>query len=255
MTTKVLIVEDEHALAQRLAGMVTGLKPDWEITAITESVEETLEWLSNNPEPDLMMLDIHLADGSAFDLLSKTNCKTPVIFTTAYDEYALKAFRVNSLDYLLKPVKSDELKQALEKFTRSNKPAIDLSQLAMMLQTGKNDPEYLRRMMVKTGSQIRSFSIDEVSYFYITEKIVFAKLKNGDRLPLDLSLDQLENKLNPIRFFRINRTFIISFDSIEKMYAYSKSRIKVMLKPVCEVESISSTERSPLFRDWLSGQH
>lgn len=256
MTTKVLIVEDEQALAQRLAGMVTGLKPDWEITAMTESVEETLEWLNNNPEPDLMLLDIHLADGSAFDLLSKAVCKTPVIFTTAYDEYALKAFRVNSLDYLLKPVKREELEQALEKFAQTNKkPAIDLSQLAMMLQAGKNDQEYLSRMMVKTGSQIRSFSIDEVSYFYIAEKIVFAKLKNGDRLPLDLSLDQLENKLNPTRFFRINRTFIISFDSIEKMYAYSKSRIKVILKPVCEVESVSSTERSPLFRDWLSGHH
>jgi DNA-binding LytR/AlgR family response regulator len=256
MKTRVLIVEDEQALALRLAAMINEIMPDWEVSAVTDSVEETLKWLNSNPAPDLMFLDIHLADGSAFDLLEQTQCKSPVIFTTAYDEYALKAFKVNSIDYLLKPVKKPELQHALEKFLlQNNNQAIDLKLLAGLLQEKHPASSYLTRLMVKTGMQIKSFSIDDVAYFYIAEKVVFAKLRNGDRVALDLSLDQLEHKTDPKRFFRINRAFIISFESIDKMYAYSKSRIKVLLKPACEIDAVSSTEKSPLFRDWLNGQN
>jgi DNA-binding LytR/AlgR family response regulator len=256
MNIRVLIVEDEQALALRLAGMINEIKPDWEIVARTESIEETRQWLNINLLPDLMFLDIHLADGSAFDLLEQTQCKAPVIFTTAYDEYALKAFKVNSIDYLLKPVKKSELQHALEKFLlQNNNQSVDLKLLAGLLQDRNPAPSFLSRLMVKTGMQIRSFAIDDVAYFYIAEKVVFAKLSNGDRIAIDLSLDQLEQKINPKRFFRINRAFIISYESIDKMYAYSKSRIKVTLKPSCEIDSVSSTEKSPLFRDWLSGQN
>lgn len=254
MITRILIVEDEEATAQRLGTLLQELDQNIRIAGITESVDETINWLKVNQSPDLMMLDIHLADGSAFDLFSRINIDFPVIFATAYDEYAIRAFKVNSIDYLLKPLKRAELQAALEKFNRlrNSGTQIDYSKLASLLQPVQSN--YLQRMMVKTGQQIKSFPVDEIAYFYIAEKIVFAKLRNGDRYPLDQSLDQLEFQLDSKRFFRINRAFIISFESIDKLYTYSKSRIKVLLKPVCEVESISSTDKSPLFRDWLSGQ-
>ncbi len=254
MIIRILIVEDEEATAQRLAIMLQELDQNIHIAGITESVDETINWLKANQAPDLMMLDIHLADGSAFDLFSRFNIEFPVIFATAYDEYAIRAFKVNSIDYLLKPLKRTELQAALEKFNRLGKSGmqIDYSKLASLLQPDQS--RFLQRMMVKTGQQIKSFPVEEIAYFYIAEKIVFAKLRNGDRYPLDQSLDQLEYQLDSKRFFRINRAFIISFESIDKLYTYSKSRIKVLLKPACEVESISSTDKSPLFRDWLNGQ-
>jgi DNA-binding LytR/AlgR family response regulator len=249
---RVHIVEDEEATAYRLAKMLQNIDESIHITTITDSVESTLNYLHENGQPDLMMLDIHLSDGSSFDLFKRIEVKCPVIFTTAYDQYAIKAFKVNSIDYLLKPVKRNELEDALVKFKRLNVQihSIDYEQIASMIQHHRED-DFLIRMMVKVGQQIKAFTIDEVAYFYIDEKIVFVRLKSGDRYAIDYTLDQLEHQLNPKKFFRINRGFIISFDAIDKLYTYSKSRIKVVLKPACEVESISSTDRSPLFREWL----
>ncbi len=250
---KIHIVEDEEATANRLSKMLQNIDDSIRITGITESIESTVNHLKLHGLPDLMMMDIHLSDGSSFDIFKKIDISCPVIFTTAYDQYAIRAFKVNSIDYLLKPMKRNELEDALAKFRKLNekRPAIDYNQIASILQAPK-ELSYLNRMMVKVGQQIKSFGIEEVAYFYIDEKIVFVRLKNGDRYSIDFTLDQLEHQLNEKKFFRINRGFIIGFDSIDKLYTYSKSRIKVMLKPPCEVESISSTDRSPLFRDWLS---
>jgi len=181
------------------------------------------------------------------------NC--PVIFMTAYDEFAIKAFEVNSLDYLLKPIKKEALEKAVQKFKNQRKSfdIPDFNQLITSLETLKS-PKNIKRFMVKLGSQIKTFKTEEVAYFYIEDKIVFAMLGDGSRFPLDLSLDQLEQQLDKQQFFRINRATIISFEAIEKLHTYSKSRIKVILKPQCPIETISSTDRSPHFRDWLSGQ-
>jgi DNA-binding LytR/AlgR family response regulator len=250
---RVHIVEDEEVTANRLSKMLQNIDENLRVTGITESVESTVNHLKQNGLPDLIMMDIHLSDGSSFDIFKKIDINCPVIFTTAYDQYAIKAFKVNSIDYLLKPMKRNELEDALAKYKKlaDSRTTIDYNQIASLLQSPK-ETSHLNRMMVKVGQQIKSFGIEEVAYFYIDEKIVFVKLKSGDRYAIDFTLDQLEHQLDSKKFFRINRGFIIGFDSIDKLYTFSKSRIKVVLKPVCEIESISSTDRSPLFRDWLS---
>ncbi|MDO8898066.1 MAG: LytTR family DNA-binding domain-containing protein, partial [Bacteroidales bacterium] len=206
----------------------------------------------SNTDPDLIMIDIKIADGNSFLIFSQIKVVSPVIFTTAYNEFALQAFKENSIDYLLKPLKLHDLEKAIEKLKRLSAPKPTAEYMQLLELLGGKQPKLLRRFMVKAGQQIKVFTTEEVAYFYIVEKIVFAMLKSGDRYPLDYTLDQLEQSLDPKSFFRINRAFIISFEAIDKLHTYSKSRIKVILKPACEEESISSTERSPLFRAWLS---
>ncbi len=251
---RVLIVEDEENTAERTRRLLLELQPEAAIAGMTDSIAATLRWLQNHPLPDLILMDIHLADGSSFEIFERFRVDCPVIFTTAYDAYALQAFKVNSIDYLLKPLRKAELELALGKFDKLNRPlpTIDYARLAGLL--GQKQEPGLQRLMVKVGQQIKVFQTRDVAYFYIVEKIVFARLHSGERYALDQTLDVLEHELDPQLFFRINRGFIISFESIGKLHTYSKSRIKVELKPPCEEESISSTERSPLFRSWLSGK-
>lgn len=250
---KLLIIEDENASALRLKKMIEELEPTTEVLAITDSITSSVEWFSRHPEPDLVLSDIHLADGLSFEIFKQVALTCPVIFTTAYDEYAIQAFKLNSIDYLLKPVKKNELGDAISKFKKI-KPTtarIDLSQLAALI--GKEQKEYLKRIVIRIGQQIKVLDIKDVAYFYIDEKIVFGVTFSKDRYPLDNSLDQLEKQLDPARFFRINRGFIITMESIDTMITYSKARIKIKLKPPCELESITSTERSAEFREWLRG--
>lgn len=234
--------------------MIGEIHPEMEVVDILDSIAAAVQWFRKHPAPDLAFFDIHLADGLSFEIFRETNVACPVIFTTAYDQYAIRAFKVNSIDYLLKPVKKEELAGAIRKFMQLQKsaPVIDLEALASLI----NRPvkEYLKRIMIRIGQHLKVFEIKDIAYFYIEEKILFAKTFKGDRYPVDFSLDELEDMLDPGRFFRINRAFIISFESIDTMVSYSKSRIKVILKPSCSEESISSTDRSPLFRDWLRGK-
>jgi DNA-binding LytR/AlgR family response regulator len=252
MGWQVLIVEDEEATAERTKSLLLQALPDAIVAGMTDSIESTVDWLKSHTDPDLILMDIQLADGNSFLIFSQTKVVSPVIFTTAYDEFALQAFKENSIDYLLKPLKLQDLEKAVEKLKRLSVPKPTAEYLQIMELLGGKQPKLLSRFMVKAGQQIKVFTTEEVAYFYIVEKIVFAMLKSGDRYPLDYTLDQLEQSLDPKSFFRINRAFIISFEAIDKLHTYSKSRIKVILKPACEEESISSTERSPLFRAWLS---
>ena len=256
MKINIIILEDEAQTARRLQRMIGEYDPEIKIVAILESIQESLEWLKDHPVPDLAFFDIQLADGESFTLFEKTDIRFPVIFTTAYDQYAIKAFKVNSIDYLLKPVNKEDLENALDKYARLHKatvtPQVDYSKLVEMI-AGK-EKAWLSRMMIRLGATIKSIEIEDIAYFYIEERIAFAVMKDGTRYPLDQSLEKLEPQLDPKRFFRINRQFLISFDSINKMYMYSKARIKVTLKPPSDIEAISSAERSPLFRDWLDGK-
>lgn len=251
---KLLIIEDEPASAQRLKKLAEEIEAEIVVLEILDSISSSVEWFKTHTEPDLVLSDIHLADGLSFEIFKQVNISCPVIFTTAYDHYAIQAFKVNSIDYLLKPIKKTELAEAFRKFKKLQ-PAtsqFDLSQLTAML--GKAEAEYLKRVVIRIGQQIKVLEIKDVAYFYIDEKIVFGVTSGKDRYPMDLSLDQLEKQLDPERFFRINRGFIISLESIDTMITYSKARIKIRLKPACEVESITSTERSAEFRDWLRGR-
>ena len=233
--------------------MVEEIDPDANVIEILDSIQSAVEWFSTHTDPDLAFFDIHLADGLSFDIFNEVQVNCPVIFTTAFDQYAIRAFKVNSIDYLLKPVKKEELASAIKKFMalQAPPPVPDLGKLAELM--GPSRSEHLKRLVIRLGQQLKVLDIQDTAYFYIEEKIVFAVTFKGDRLPLDMSLDELEKQLDPERFFRINRAFIISLESIDALITYSKARIKVKLNPPCDLESISSTDRSPLFREWLRG--
>ncbi|MDZ7742793.1 MAG: LytTR family DNA-binding domain-containing protein [Bacteroidota bacterium] len=251
---KVLIVEDEQMTAERLEKMLKEIDPGMEVLDRIDTVEDTVKWLKNHTEPELIFLDIHLADASSFEIFKQVEVNCPVIFTTAYDQYAIQAFKVNSIDYLLKPIKKEELTESLKKFKKLEKqtaPGFDLSRLSGMMAGEK--AAYRKRFMIRIGSQFKVVLIEDVAYFYIDQKIVYLTTRDNHNYPLDQSLDQLESELDPERFFRINRAFIVSLDSIEKMIGYSKSRVKVKLNPPCELDSITSTDRSGPFKEWLKG--
>ena len=258
---KTLIIEDESATARRLQKLLLEIDPSIQLMAILESIAQTINWLSSNAEPDLIFMDINLSDGLSFGIFDEIEVNCPVIFTTAYDQYAIQAFKVNSIDYLLKPVNKESLAESLSKYhklhpregeAKTDISKLDLTKLALAL--GVNKPAYLKRVVVRYGEVIKAIEIKDVAYFYSDEKIVFMTLKEGKSYPVDFTLDHLEQRLDPDIFFRINRKFLINYYSIEKMISYSKSRIKITLNPPCELESVSSTERSGEFKDWLAGK-
>jgi two-component system, LytTR family, response regulator LytT len=249
---KILIIEDEQPAAKRLLKMITEIQPDCKLLESIDSVAGAIEWLSNNPPPDLVFSDIQLSDGISFDIFKSVEVNSPVIFTTAYDEYALHAFKVNSIDYLLKPVKKEELQAALTKFRklgeRGNNPPLDINKL---LQAYATPNDYKKRFVVRYGEHIKTITIEEIAYFYTEDKVNFLTTFEGRRFAIDFNLDSLETMLDPKQFFRINRQFIISIQAIGEMFAYSKSRVLVKLKPPTKHETIVSTERSADFKVWL----
>jgi DNA-binding LytR/AlgR family response regulator len=250
----VVIIEDEQAAAERLTKMLAQTDSSIRILASLESIRDAVAWFERNKSPDLIFADIHLADGPSFEIFSQTRIAAPVIFTTAYDQYALQAFRFNGIDYLLKPVKKSDLEISLEKVKRlipAAQPVIDFHELLKAV-TGKQSHQ--KRILVKYGQNIKTLEIADVAYFYTEEKVTFAVTHEGKRFPLDFTLDELEQILNPSEFFRINRQFIIYIKAIGSMTSYSKSRIKILLKPESEIETIVSVERSPVFKEWLLGK-
>lgn len=261
MKMRVLIIEDEAATARRLQKLLLEIDPATEVLAVHESISQTVKWLSAYGEPDLMFMDINLSDGLSFGVFEEIEVNCPVIFTTAYDQYAIQAFKVNSIDYLLKPVNKENLTESLNKFHKFRQPSnetkiniekLDITKLARALGIQKTD--YMKRLIVRYGEVIKAIEIKDVAYFHSDEKIVFMSLKEGKSYPVDFTLDHLETRLDPELFFRINRKFLINYHAIEKMISYSKSRIKITLNPPCELEAISSTERSGEFKEWLAGK-
>ncbi|HRH66442.1 MAG TPA: LytTR family DNA-binding domain-containing protein, partial [Bacteroidia bacterium] len=245
----ILIIEDEEPAALRLKKILLELEPDTIVLDIIVSVKSAVEWLKNNPSPDLVLMDIHLADGSSFEIFKMTEIKTPVIFITAYDQYAIQAFKVNSIDYLLKPIKKEELGNALNKFKtifgKNPKPAVpDFARLLETLRLPQQD--YKKRFVIRFGEHIKAIDAENIAYFYTEEKINFLRTLDNHTYHVDYNLDKLEEMLDPARFFRINRQFIISIDSIDQMFSFSKSRVKINLKPPINLDTIVSTERSPL---------
>lgn len=248
---KVVIIEDELPAATRLFKLIHELEPEVALIATLESVSSAVEWFNNNAAPDLVFSDIQLSDGISFEIFKNTSIHCPIIFTTAYDQYALDAFKVNSVDYLLKPVKKDALKTALEKFNKTHRPQpfIDIEKLLHSYKAPTAD--YKNRFVIKYGEHLKSIDVQDVAYFYTEDKIHFLVTFDGKRYAVDFNLDTLEKMLNPKNFFRINRQFIISIQSISEMFAYTKSRVIIHLNPPCKQETIVSAERSPLFKTWL----
>lgn len=245
-----LIIEDEKVAAERLSGLIKNYDQSMEILKIIQSVKNAVKWLNTNKAPDLIFMDIQLADGLSFEIFEQTIVKAPVIFTTAYDEYALKAFKVNSIDYLLKPIDQSELNSAIEKHKENIKPKEIPTQIFdNILQTLTKN--YKNKFVIKVGEHIKVFKIDNVQCFYSMEKYTFLQNNSGCDYAIDYSLDQLEDLLDPAQFFRINRKFIVSFSAISDIISYSNSRLKVKLNSNESNDLIVSREKVQDFKKWL----
>ena len=253
----ILIIEDEEPAYRRLQKMLKELEPDHTLLNQIVSVSSAVKWFKENEAPDLIISDIQLSDGISFDIFKQVDIKCPVIFTTAYDQYAIEAFKVNSIDYLLKPVKKDELEIAVSKFKSltpaTAAPAIDINKLLQSLQPVTGN-DYKKRFVVRYGEHIKTINIEEVVYFYTEDKATFLCTKDARRFVVDFNLDTLDSILDPKVFFRINRQYIISIHSIAEMFAYSKSRVLIKLNPAAKHETIVSTERSADFKHWLGDE-
>jgi two-component system, LytTR family, response regulator LytT len=248
----ILIIEDEKPAARLLQRKVEKL--GLQIHHMLHSVEESIVWFNNNPHPDLIFLDIQLSDGLSFEIFEQIDIKSAVIFTTAYDEYALRAFKLNSIDYLLKPIDEEELEIAISKFknqfqknTISN---LDFEAIKRML-VNPVEKEYKKRFSVKIGHQLKVIPIEEVECFYSENKGTYLHtLDNRDYL-LDTTLEILENEINPKDFFRINRKFIIPLKSIKEIQVYTNSRLKIVLPSYKDDEVIVARERVSDFKEWI----
>ncbi|MBK8362266.1 MAG: response regulator transcription factor [Bacteroidia bacterium] len=248
---KVLIVEDEKLSAEHLALLLSRLEPDYEVVHISESVKRTIAFLESGMKVDLIFMDIHLADGISFDIFEKVKETAPIIFTTAFDEYAIKAFKVNSVDYLLKPIGKAELRASIDKFKiMSDNVKSDQSE---KLEETFNiiNRRYKNRFMVRSGEQIQSIPVEEISFLISEDGIVILVTKAGSRFALDQSLDTNEVLLNPEQFFRISRKVIINFESINKIVSHLNSRLKIYANHLNEDDGIVSRERVGDFKLWL----
>lgn len=245
-----LIIEDEKIAAERLSELIKKYDQSIEIIEIIQSVKNAVQWLNTRQAPDLIFMDIQLADGLSFEIFEQTIVKTPVIFTTAYDEYALKAFKVNSIDYLLKPIAQDELNNAIKKFKENHEPK-DIPAQVFDSILHSLTKKYKNKFVIKVGEHIKVFAIDDVQCFYSMEKYTFLKNNAGRDYALSYSLDQLEDLLDPARFFRINRRFIVAFTAISDIISYSNSRLKVKLNSNDADDLIVSREKVQDFKKWL----
>jgi DNA-binding LytR/AlgR family response regulator len=251
---KVLIVEDEAMAARRLNSLLEQLEPGIEVVARLDSVKRVVKWLNENDTPDLIFFDIQLADGISFEVFEKTEVKSPVIFTTAFDEYAIQAFKVNSIDYLLKPIDPEELENALIKYRERTipsapQPAFDMSmiQKAMEMMT----KQHKERFVVKIGEHIRTVATIETAYFFSQDKATFLQTIEKNRYIIDYTLEQLEQLVDPDRFFRINRKYLVSLDAVKDIVTYSNSRLRLILKHSDEMDAIVSRDKVQDFKKWL----
>jgi two-component system, LytTR family, response regulator LytT len=245
-----LIIEDEKAAAERLVGLIKNYDPSAEMMGIIQSVEKSIEWLNNHQAPDLIFMDIQLSDGLSFEIFEQTIVKTAVIFTTAYDEYALKAFKVNSIDYLLKPIDQDELNNAIHKFKENNTPKEIPTQVFDSILHSLTK-KYKNKFVLKVGEHIKVFTLEDIQCFYSMEKYTFLQNNSGHDYAINYTLDQLEDLLDPVLFFRINRKFIVSFSAISDIISYSNSRLKVKLNSNKSDDLIVSREKVQDFKKWL----
>lgn len=246
----VLIIEDEQPAARRLRKMIQEIDSNARIVGMLDSIESVVDWWGQHQPPDLIFLDIQLADGSSFELFSLIDIQQPVIFVTAFDQYAIQAFKVNAIDYLLKPVKREELVSAIDKYRSKQPEKIDYHQFLQIIR-----PESAtQRFLIRVGQKMQLVGLPEVAWFYTENKVTMMMTREGRRLPIDHTLEKLEELLDPAKFFRVNRQYLISIESIGEMYAYSRSRVKINLIPPASESIIVSTERSPHFKKWLTGE-
>jgi len=250
----VLIIEDEKYAAERLKLLLVKTKKSICVLDVLETVEDSINWMGNNPWPDLIFMDIQLADGLCFEIFDTVKVSTPIIFTTAFDAFAIKAFKVNSVDYLLKPVELESLVRAIDKFELLH-AAGQWSNEKINHLIDQLVHNYKTRFFVRAGQRFKSIQTSEIDYFFVTGRCTFLKTISGKIYDLDYSLEQLEGLIDPGAFFRINRAYIINIESITEMINYSATRLKIKLRNLePNTEIFVSRDRLSTFKGWLDGR-
>lgn len=246
---KYLILEDEALAAEKLRKSIAALRPQWQCLQVIDSVAEAEERIGAS-EAELIFVDIHLSDGSSIPMLQRLGLKQSLIFTTAYDRYALQAFEFNSIDYLLKPVRPEDLQRALAKLSQAPPHShLDWQKLLQDLT-----PRYKERFVVRQGQKLKALRSVDIAYFQVEGKHCFACSLKGEQFLVDFSLRDLAEKLDPRLFFQVNRRFIVQLEAIREMHPYSKARLKLVLEPAPAEMVLVSVERSPAFKRWLAGE-
>ena len=248
----VIIIEDEKPAARRLSRLLADLEV--EVSTMLHSVEESINWFQNNEHPDLIFLDIQLSDGLSFEIFEEVEVQSAIIFTTAYDEYALQAFKLNSIDYLLKPIDDEDLENAVKKYRtrlpKSQKLSLDFDDIKKLL-VNPLEREYKKRFTTRVGQHLKIINADEVECFYSENKGTYAATIDGRNYLLDTTLENLENELSPKIFFRVSRKFYVNINHIKDIISYTNSRLKIILNQFKEQEIIVSRERVQNFKLWL----
>ncbi|MBQ8761253.1 MAG: response regulator transcription factor [Bacteroidales bacterium] len=252
---KAVIIEDEKIAADLLKSLIGQLDEDIEILAVLQTIEDSVEWLNSNPHPDMMFVDIHLADGSSFSIFDKVEVKCPIVFTTAYDEYALKAFEVNSIDYLLKPINKDDLQRALNKYKNLKGVSQNLNYLNLFnqfMEEAEKMHHYKEYFLVPERDKLIPLSTKDIAYIYIDLKLIKAVTYSGKVYYMNHNLDEMMKQLNPKKFFRANRQFIIAHDAIKDVSIWFGNKISINLSVETEEKIIVSKARVTEFKNWYS---
>lgn len=253
---KILIVEDEELAVKKLHKMLLSLEKEIEVLANTDSIAASVEWLKKNETPDLILMDIELLDGQSFEIFNQVDVKSPVIFTTSYDEFALKAFKVNSVDYLLKPIQKEDLAAALDKYKKmfgavAPGPSINMEMLVKELQQKLQPTAFRKRFLVKNVQKLVSIETDDIAYFYSDGRLNFFKTFDNKKYVVDYTMDEMEEMLDPERYFRISRSFYVSISSVEQIHDYFGNRLILTLKPAVDKEALVSREKVTEFKKWM----
>lgn len=246
---KTIIIEDELPARAKLEAMLKVIDPSIEVVAQLGSVKETLQWLKNNTEPDLAFVDIQLSDDHSFEIFKQHPVKFPVVFTTAYDKYIMESFEFNSVDYLLKPITEEKLTRSLEKVKKLQEHFLQGNLLKILNHI--QSPSSKDRILAKKGTEFIALNLNDIAYFFTEHKIVFAKDFTGRRLIIDKTISELEEIVDPSKFFRLNRKYLCSLNAIEK-FKPDSGKIKIHLTPDCKEDVYVSKETAPVFRQWIS---
>jgi two-component system, LytTR family, response regulator LytT len=255
----ILIVKDEELAVKKIQKTLASVDPGANVAGITDSITATVDWLKSNPSPDLILMDIELSDGQSFEIFSRVEVKSAVVFTTSYDEYALKAFKVNSIDYLLKPIQKEDLESALVKYRQMKSmyaaggaPAdLNVENLVKELRQKLQPKEFRKRFLVKHAQKLVSVEVEEIAYFFSDGRLNFFKTYDNKKFVVDYTMDELEDMLDPERYFRISRSFYIAVDSVDQIHDYFGNRLLLHLKPAVDKEAIVSREKVSDFKKWM----
>lgn len=253
---KILLIEDEPLAAAQLAAHISALRPQAQILAVCDTVKSAVDWLQNNEAPELAFFDIQLGDGLSFEIFEQVKFTQPVIFTTAFNQYAIQAFKVNSVDYLLKPIDRNDLEKALQKFESLAQPRSSniTPELLHEVVVSLKKKSFKERFLVKVGTHLRVIETNDIKYFYSFEKGTYAKLSDGKDYLLDQSLELVEGLIDPTQFFRINRKYLVALKSISDVVAYSNSRLKLKVQQANDDDFLVAREKVKDFKSWLEGE-